>query len=46
MSDSAEVSSEVPTTESQASLTPEMLSSLHVLRLDFHAWGSQAVQMG
>lgn len=31
--------------ESQASLAPDLLSSLHVLQLDFHAWGSQAVQM-
>lgn len=46
MSDRAEVSSELPTTESWASLTPDLLSSLHVLQLDFHAWGSWAVQMG
>lgn len=46
MSDSAEVSSELPTMESLASLTPDLFSSLHVLQLDFHAWGSQAVQMG
>lgn len=29
-----------------ASLTPDLLSSLHVLQLDFPPWGSQAVQMG
>lgn len=46
MSDSAEVSSELPAMESQASLTPDLLSFLHVVQLDFHTWGSQAVQMG
>lgn len=46
MSDSAAVGSEVPTPQSGASLAPELLSSPHVLRLDFHMRGSQAVQMG
>lgn len=46
MSDGAEVSSELPTMESQASLTPDLLSFLHAVWLDFHAWGSQAVQVG